>query len=515
MRFINSEPKFQKYSRLTSRGELYYRGQFDQAVAKIFDTLDSGGFPEDLRGNFGFYFRNAHRVVIAVDHLPTVNMFYTSDAVSHIYRSLIETLPKPADTDPVLIKQMRYFWGGTVGADTTFRKIQRVPAGHYLDVDLVKGTSQVRSYVNVWDHRLDSSITRQEIADAMETIIEENTREPVNLLWSSGTDSNSILGFIRKLGRTQDCRLISMFTSDVIWSNEREHCEYLARTYGLEASYFDIGKYIGVTDEVKSRLNDPAFPQVFRDNFYRTWRSFWWEPNVMHKYMALWDNGALDRPTLTGEFGDQLFGSRFSKVFMAFLSQVQEPTLDQISELFLTADSTRFHKVRYQPQKIKHSSDQHKEREQQEYREAWQRAKDWVSESWQRIDTSGDTINKIELLQALYKGSHRCYNYGQMMGTEFRHPFTDYRLFWRVYRTPGEWKIQQGRTRRLSFDIIKDWVDPGPWNWPKSGIAVPMQAVADLNRETEWQEIEMIRAAREKSQTDQDDTGDDIDADEE
>ena len=86
-------------------------------------------------------------------------------------------------------------------------------------------------------------------------------------------------------------------------------------------------------------------------------------------------------------------------------------------------------------------------------------------------------INHIELLQYKYKGSHRCYNSSQFTNQPIINPFSDYRIFHSIFKTPGNWKISNGKTRRLSYNIIRDHVDPGPWNWKKSGVAIPTQQI--------------------------------------
>lgn len=471
MDFINSQPEFKLYrGNMFSNGVLYYKGTFDRSLHSLYSTLDSGRFPLGMKGNFAFVFINENRVVGAVDHIASTNLFYTDSHVSHIFVDLdeITAMEKFAPIE----NQKKFFWGGSVGERTTNPVIMRLEPGTYFEKHLEWNEITVHSYIDLYTHHVDPSITIGDIADITEQIIEEQTREPFNLLWSSGTDSNCILGFIRKLNRVDNCQLISLYSSDAV-ADERTHCEYLENTYGLQAQYIDLGKYVGITQEVLDRLRSGNVPMEYKKNFRRTWRGFWFEPNVFQKYSTLLDLEVHKKPTLTGEAGDQIFGSRFGKLMLNYHAHCHNPTSADIAELFISADAFRFKRaglVQY-PSWIESL-------ENDAGRQAgWNSAKSWVSRTWSDIDTGGDIVNKTELLQYLYKSSHRVYNYGQMLDCNFQHPFADYRLFHTVFKTPGHWKITNGKTRRLSLSIIKDFVDPGPWTWPKSGIQMPMQHI--------------------------------------
>ena len=153
------------------------------------------------------------------------------------------------------------------------------------------------------------------------------------------------------------------------------------------------------------------------------------------------------------------------------MTQVPNPSDEEIGELFISADAFRFRRAAT----IQYPAWQQSIVDIPMRGEAWEITKEWTGRTWGKIDTSGDVINKTELLQYLYKGSHRVFNYNQLIDCNFQHPFADYRLFHTIFKTPGHWKIKNGKTRRLSLDIIKDFVDPGPWTWPKSGIMLTMQ----------------------------------------
>lgn len=422
----------------------------------------------NLRGNFAFVFQNKERTVGAVDHIASTNLFYSNHYVCHIFVDLQDLSPK---RDIVHVKwQKEFFCGGSVGPETNNRAILRLEPGTYFEKKTNAPDVTVHTYIDLYTHEPDPSITRGDISDIVEQIVEENTRDPFNMLWSSGTDSNCILGFVRKLKRTDRCQLVSLY-SDQSPTDERPQIQYLENVYGLKTNYQNLGRYIGITDEMLARVRSPDVADDYRRNFERTWQGFWYEANVFQKYTALYDLGIQDRITLTGEVGDQIFGSRFGKLVLNYVTQVVDPKSEDISKLFVIADCFRFNRAGVVPH-VFWSKALDKD---PTVKQAWDHTNNWVCQTWNQINTGGDIINQVELLQYLYKGSHRIYNYGQMLNCNFQHPFADYRLFHTVFKTPGSWKVSQGKTRRLSLDIIKDYVDPGPWTWAKSGIFVSRQ----------------------------------------
>jgi asparagine synthetase B (glutamine-hydrolysing) len=83
MKFLNSHPVFKEF--LTANYQFYIKGKTNIDYSSILDTLRDGKFPNNLKGNFAFYFSDKNRTVIAVDHLPNYQMFYSEDFCGHIF----------------------------------------------------------------------------------------------------------------------------------------------------------------------------------------------------------------------------------------------------------------------------------------------------------------------------------------------------------------------------------------------------------------------------------------------
>lgn len=472
--FINARPQFRLY---TEPGKpdagLYYHGKLDRSLASIFNTLDEGGMVTGLRGNFAFFFYNQVRLVGAVDHMPTINLFYALDhdrlVCSHIYTAMGGEITG-GEFDHACQAQARFFYGGSLGPDTFNTSIKRLESGTYFEVDRNSGKLAVKHYLDVYSHQPDASITVGDLSDIMLEIVEEQTRDQFNILWSSGKDSNCVMGFIRKLGRMDRCHAITLYSHSNT-SDERPNVEYLARQYGIRPRYVDLGKYIGITGQVLARAADLPRESDYVENLARTWNGFWWEPNNFQKYSSVLDSGLAGNPTFTGEAGDQIFGSWSSLVIPLYMVQHPTYTSRDISEIFL-----KFSAWLFKAPSVKHPKDwlAHLAGSQTR-RKAWDDMVDWITRQWDRIDTGGDITNKIELLHYFARASHRLYNYSQLVGVNFVHPFSDYRVFQTIFRTPGLWKKSHRRTRGLSLDLVRDHVDDSPWNvWKwKTGIYMP------------------------------------------
>ena len=463
MNFLNSTPQFKLYKEHNCESELFYVGVFDQPVASIFHLLDSGKIPKNLKGNFAFFFKNKKRVVFAVDHACTYNMHWNNNTVSHIFNSLRF---EGEELNPLIVRQRQIFYGTTVGNDTVIKNIRRLEPGTFFEKNLVTGEEKIDYYIDLFNHKIDPNLTLNDLSDIFETVIEEQTRTPFSLLWSSGTDSNCVYGFIRKLKRTEQCTLLSLY-SDVSASDERPQIEELENTYNVKTNYYKLGLYQGITDEIKSIIQNPNTDPQFIKNYYRYWRGAMWEPSIFSKYKAMYDLNLTDKPMLTGEPGDVIFGNFHTKNILNTIIQRPHTTIRELSEIFVCGDMwlQRRKAWRYGEsfEKFLQSS--------QLNSKSWEVAVDWIINHFPDLKNSEDIINSLDAMYYQYKVSKLVYGYSQFEDVEFRHPFLDYRVYFAMLSIPGIWKMKNWKIRQISREIIKDYVDPRPWTeWPKSGI---------------------------------------------
>ena len=244
-----------------------------------------------------------------MDHACTYNMHWSPDTVSHIFNSLRF---EGEELNPLVVRQRQIFYGTAVGNETVVKNIRRLEPGTFFEKNLVTGEEKIDYYIDLFNHKIDPRLTLTDLSDIFETVIEEQTRTPFSLLWSSGTDSNCVYGFIRKLKRTEQCTLLSLY-SDVSASDERPQIEELEKTYNVKTNYYNLGLYQGITDEIKSIIQNPDTDPQFIKNYYRYWRGAMWEPSIFSKYKAMYDLNLTDKPMLTGEPGDIIFGNFHTK----------------------------------------------------------------------------------------------------------------------------------------------------------------------------------------------------------
>ena len=204
-KFINCNPEFKVYQEAEFPGAyLYYTGVFDQSTSSVFRTLNDNKFPSNLKGNFAFVFCNQYRIVGAVDHLPTTNLFYGRHEnklyVSHIYNILDQYFPSSFNW--TVDTQIRFFWGGSVGENTLNYYIKRLEAGHYFEHNITTGQFDVKPYIDLYTHHIDSSITKQDISDAIEQAIENPSNKIECLGHGVGYTVREIVNLFKQINDT-------------------------------------------------------------------------------------------------------------------------------------------------------------------------------------------------------------------------------------------------------------------------------------------------------------------------
>ena len=299
-------------------------------------------------------------------------------------------------------------------------------------------------YIDLFNHKIDPRLTLNDLSGIFETVIEEQTRTPFSLLWSSGTDSNCVYGFIRKLKRTEQCTLLSLY-SDVSASDERPQIEELENTYNVKTNYYNLGLYQGITDEIKSIIQNPDTDPQFIKNYYRYWRGAMWEPSIFSKYKAMYDLNLTDKPMLTGEPGDIIFGNFHTKNILNTIIQRPHTTIRELAEIFVCGDMwlQRRKAWRYGEsfEKFLQSS--------QLNSKSWNVAVDWIINHFPDLKNSEDIINSLDAMYYQYKVSKLVYGYSQFEDVEFRHPFLDYRIIEYVARLPINLKINHNDNKYI------------------------------------------------------------------
>ena len=456
MEFLNSYPQF--VQTMTDDYVFYRTGYTLYDDSFIIDKLRQGSFPKDIRGNFAFYFKDKNRTILAVDHLPTVNLFYSDFFCGHIFLNVQEAIRKKglAVTDnQTIITQISLLWGESLGEETTRNEIKRVPRASYLEIT-PDGNKRIIEYRNVY-YQPTGSYSFEELSNIIENAIKKHTDKPFALLQSSGRDSSTILGYFRKLGIEQKATYISL-KSNKEFASEKPYIEKISNHYGITIEWFN-------TDDWMKKQIDFSNDVGYSSAYHRTFSAFQKEPHILLKYAAVRELGHKDKIIFTGECGDQIFGSRYAKIILKYILQRASFDVEELAKIYWNADITKFQYVGLGKNYTSLFS-------LPEVRKAYEAAIEWFIMTFNKIETD-DLANKLKILAYFERGSHRAYNYSQIFDVKFVHPFTDGAIFDYIWRIPDMENVQNNgaKSRQLSYEMIKDYMVEWPWNWEKTGVA--------------------------------------------
>jgi len=464
MIFVNTSSKFTEIK--TKNYEFYYYGTFNIQVDDLIHKLLINEFPSNIKGNFAFVFKDANKTILAVDHLPTINLFYGLGYVGHIYLSLIEELEAQnlnLNFNNPIRRQIDLYWGGSIGQETTYKHIKRVLPGCYVEI-FPDGKEKITEYRDIYTHFVEPNFDINELSSVLENFITKtviNNQNKYGLLYSSGTDSNTLLGFFRKLKLDKDCKLISI-RGKKEYQEESFYINKISNDYGLQPNWYTLSH---VNNREFEKYAETTDDDNFKLAYHRTHSAFWLDPHAITKYLAVCGTNNQDCVIFTGEVGDQIFGSRFGKILLKYILQRPNCSVEELAYLFLNCDRSRFKNIGVVDKFSNYSIFQNITKSQEILVE-------WFINTWNKIQTN-DLVNKIEILHYLYKGSHRVYNYGQFTDLKFAHPFADSDVFDLVWKIPGREKISNnGKTRMLSYNLVKDYVSNLSWTLPKTGVAI-------------------------------------------
>jgi hypothetical protein len=459
MNFINADNIFTEYKK--TEIEFYYYGEFDTSVESIIYLLENDKFPTNLKGNFAFFYKDPNRVVIAVDHAPTINLFYTDNEVSHIF----DVLKKPSMSPNKEIEmQSRFFHGATFGSGTSMYEINRLKQGTYFEKNLKTGQCYIVEYIDLYSHTIDESMTLYDFGDILEKIIDKHTNSKFNLLYSSGTDSNCILGYIRKLKKINLCNLVSLYTNGALY-NEKDQIEEILKIYGYKTTFYNIGQFGGKSSKATNRYNDPNETVIYKKNYERMFSGNWHDSTIWQKFEALHDTGNLDNITITGEIGDELFGPGPTLKMLRYIIQNPKFTSREVAILFLTIHIFRNRETfvkEYDQWLVNVNADESR-------LAAWENTIEYFIKLWDRLNKD-DILNAGKLMQYHLMTPWRLLPYSQFSNVKFLHPFQDYRLYFNIWKIPGtDMFSTTGIARKGSYEIIKDYITSIPWQYKKIG----------------------------------------------
>lgn len=457
MKFLNSWPKFRDLS--TNEYQFFVKGSPSLSDDYIIDTLRQGNFPSEIRGNFSFYFKDANRIILAVDHLPVENLFYSDQYCGHIFLNVKEELRKnnlPITDNLEVSWQIKMLFGISYGYETTVKEIKRVPPASYLEIK-PDGSKSIIEYRNIYYQPI-GEWHIEELSEIFENFIIEHTKKPFGLLLSSGVDSCTILGLFKKLGIEDRAKYISV-RSSAETSYEARFVEQIAQDLNIKVDWYDTGM------SLPQRSSNKDGDIGYQSSYHRTYSAYWANSQQLIKYHALREFEYTNRTIFTGEVSDQIFGSKLNKILLKYILQVPKASDDSIAELFCQYEFTKRNNTSLSRDYLTIFS-------KVEIANAFDAAKHEVYQIWNKLETD-DLVNKVSLLYMILKGSYNVYNYNQFFDCTFVHPFANGYLFDYIFRIPGNYRLSEGgKTKRLLRAMVKEYISDLPWNLSKTGISI-------------------------------------------
>lgn len=242
------------YNHLALRGELealghtFYSHADTEVLVHGYEAWGIRGLARRLQGIFAFavYDQQAHKMTLCRDHLGIKPLYWWSDGKTLLFASEIKALL----VHPALLRRRVNHRGiaqfvvtrYASRPETLFRDIQRLPEGHFLEIDIYKeGVFRPQCY---WDwqpraHALTFDDALDELDDLLARTVEMQLMSdvPLGLQLSGGVDSSTIVAMMDTLRRKRgDVAPIKTFSVgfDVPEFSELPHARKVAHCYGTE-----------------------------------------------------------------------------------------------------------------------------------------------------------------------------------------------------------------------------------------------------------------------------------------
>jgi len=209
-------------------------------------------FLQKLRGMFALVLYDIanKKIIIARDRLSEKPLYYYCDTKNLFYSSELKSIRKAMPQD-ILHPEMLYAYlrfQYIPEPHTPFKNIKKLPAGHYLEIDLAKNKVIQQSYFDLLSapssNENPEKRIRQELENLSPLIIRSDV--PVGVSLSGGIDSSAIAALAKKYSPAQ-LFAFSIGYEDRPVMDERNMAKNLAGQLGLK--YFE--SEIKTSDVVK------------------------------------------------------------------------------------------------------------------------------------------------------------------------------------------------------------------------------------------------------------------------
>ncbi len=438
----------QGFTALRTEGStLHHAGSASLPWDEVQAQLERGIFPEALRGDFAFVWEGPDDTVAAVDHLASIPLFYSDQAIAPIFHELRATIAEPT-IDRVTVQQMHTLLGHSVGPRTTCTQISRVEPGHALQRD------RQRCFIDLAAIETDEALGPGPLGEIIEQalVTRLGAGRKNALLLSSGTDSTALAGITRKLGLEPRFDYLHVF-SDRQWLTEARTAQKVAQEMQLPLRMIKVRS---------TGLDLPDEPERLR--------AFWIDDFIASKVLGVRTAGHTASTIFTGELGDQLFGGPKTEVLLHHLLARGAVDARELSRVWLNQSHSWNRLSGYVPGPWL----QHRLAEEPGFPEVYEFLLDHLTAMFRGARTR-DLINRLMLVNLLVKGPARMYPYAQDP-MRWAHPFAAWSVVEQSLRTPSRWKITGGGVLKAIYQTLwGEWLSPIPFLSAKTGMLIPMR----------------------------------------
>lgn len=440
-----------------------------------------------LIGMFAFavYNKTTRELYLAKDRLGVKPLYYSCQDGSITFASELKAFQ--ADFSTVnysgLVDYLRY--GFTVGSNTFFIGIQKLPPGHYLH--FVQGKAKQVAYWDAEDfiHDPISGKTEEQLVDELEDLLISSFKYrmvsdvPVGIFFSGGIDSTALVALLSKHFGTVNTFTIGF---DDPAFDETPYARKIADYFRTNHTE----KILSIK-EAKERLND--FYKIYDEPFYDSSGI----PTSLVSELAR-EKGM--KVVLSSEGGDELFGGYMSyqryykygkRIFNlpGFARSITSRSMIGIDAMLggsplgnklnkagqiMREDSwLEFYKTCISTLDVSRLG--HYLKKSDAYNNTGELAGKTLKSSLHPIEIFMLWDLKYLLPDDFLVKIDRATMYHSL---ESREPFLDHRLVEFCLRLPLHYKIQNGQTKYLLRRVVERYIASEYFNRPKMGFSIPL-----------------------------------------
>lgn len=283
---------------LEKRGHRFYTHTDTEVIVHLYEDLGSDCV-QKLRGMFAFalYDERRSKLLVARDRFGKKPLHYAFAGNQFLFgseiKSLLAVAPELASgINHQALLQYLYF-GYILDPNTAFSKIEKLPAGHLLELE--HGEIRVRKYWDLPQYGTRQVGSEQECLEELEERLAEAVRirlisdVPLGALLSGGTDSSTVVGLMARASSKPVKTFSIAFDHEDF--NEAHYARLVAQAFGTEHHELVVEPNILETvEKLTSSLEEPFGDSSMLPTYFVSC--------MARKYVTV---------ALSGDGGDEIF----------------------------------------------------------------------------------------------------------------------------------------------------------------------------------------------------------------